>query len=43
MDVVRWLGHPEHPLAIDTPEARPTTKKADIEKGEDNKDTRMWR
>lgn len=44
LDMVRWLGSPDHPLAIklqDPP--TPPTKKADIEKGEDTKDKRMWR
>ena len=43
-DMVRWTGHIETPFAIDQAgEAGPMTKKADIEKGEDNKDRRMWR
>ena len=32
------------PLLIDVPDARgPRTKKEDIERGEDQKDRRMWR
>lgn len=32
------------PFLIDTPDARgPQTKKMDIERGEDQKDRRMWR
>lgn len=43
-DIVRWLGRPDHPLAIMAAgEDGPKTKKADIEKGEDQKDRRMWR
>lgn len=43
IDMVRWLGDPTHPLAIRAHgNDGPTTKKADIEKGEDNKDRRMW-
>lgn len=43
-DMVRWTGHADIPFAIDQAGASgPTTKKADIEKGEDNKDRRMWR
>ncbi len=43
-DMVRWTGHADSPFAIDQSSASgPMTKKADIEKGEDNKDRRMWR
>lgn len=43
-DMVRWTGHAKTPFAIDQAAATgPMTKKADIEKGEDNKDRRMWR
>jgi len=43
IDMVRWLGQSDEPLAIDVNDATgPMTKKADIEKGEDNKDRRMW-
>lgn len=43
-DMVRWTGHAEAPFAIDQAgTAGPMTKKADVEKGEDNKDRRMWR
>lgn len=42
-DMVRWLGSPERPLAIETKTPKPpVTKKGDIEKGEDTKDRRMW-
>ncbi|WP_395686274.1 hypothetical protein [Caenimonas koreensis] len=44
LDMVRWTGDPTAPLAIErSGETGPMTKKADIEKGEDNKDRRMWR
>jgi hypothetical protein len=49
MDLVRWLGSPDCPPVIeaygpeDGPEDPPVTKKNDIEKGEDQKDRRMWR
>ena len=45
IDMVRWLGSPDRPPAIeaDGPDDPPVTKKADIEKGDDNKDRRMWR
>ncbi len=44
VDMVRWLGSLEQPLAIETSEGSgPKTKKKDLEKGEDNKDWRMWR
>jgi hypothetical protein len=43
-DMVRWVGHADSPFAIDNSNSSgPMTKKADIEKGEDNKDRRMWR
>jgi hypothetical protein len=42
-DLVRWTGAPDRPAAIDVPgEGGPPTKKADIEKGDDCKDRRMW-
>ena len=43
--LVRWKGSPEHPPAVlmaDDDDDGPTTKKADVEKGEDMKDGRMW-
>ena len=44
IDLVVWLGDEGHPPAIDAaPEGGPPTKKADIEKGEDAKDRRMWK
>ncbi len=43
VDMVRWEGSPERPFAIDVQgEKGPITKKADIEKGDDEKDLRMW-
>jgi len=43
MDLVRWLGAPNHPLAIEASGIEgPMTKKCDIEKGDDSKDQRMW-
>lgn len=43
-DIVRWLGRADHPPAIvAADENGPKTKKEDIEKGEDQKDRRMWR
>ena len=43
-DMVRWAAAPGAPFAIDLRGSiGPVTKKADIEKGEDNKDRRMWR
>jgi len=43
-DMVRWIADPSSPFAIDaSDESGPMTKKADIEKGEDAKDRRMWR
>lgn len=43
LDMVRWLGADGHPVAIDMADAHgPMTKKCDIEKGDDNKDRRMW-
>jgi hypothetical protein len=43
-DMVRWTGHAAAPFAIDQAGTTgPVTKKADMEKGEDNKDRRMWR
>lgn len=42
-DMVHWLGSEEHPPAIDLSGIDgPMTKKCDIEKGDDNKDRRMW-
>ena len=42
-DMVRFSGDPTHPLAISiNGENGPQTKKCDIEKGDDNKDRRMW-
>jgi hypothetical protein len=52
-DMVRWLGSSEKPALVDlftsndyadypTPPDPPVTKKCDIEKGEDQKDRRMW-
>lgn len=51
IDMVRWLGSPDCPPVIeafdlnnpDGPKDPPTTKKADLEKGEDQKDRRMWK
>ena len=49
LDMVRWLGSTDCPLVVDTyflddgPNDPPKTKKADIEKGEDQKDRLMWR
>jgi len=52
IDMVRWLGSPDCPPVIEAygsddpdegPKDPPITKKADIEKGEDQKDRRMWR
>lgn len=44
MDLVLWLGREDNPPAIDAaPEGGPPTKKADIEKGDDAKDRRMWK
>lgn len=43
-DMVRWTGDVNAPFAIDQAGTNgPMTKKADIEKGEDAKDRRMWR
>lgn len=43
VDMVRWKGEPDQPLAIDRHgNSGPSTKKKDIEKGEDQKDRRMW-
>ena len=43
-DMVRWKAAPGTPFAIDlSASVGPVTKKADIEKGEDSKDRRMWR
>ena len=43
VDMVRWRGGQGEPLAIDSHgETGPMTKKKDIEKGEDQKDRRMW-
>lgn len=42
-DMVCFLGSPDRPAAIDlSGEQGPETKKCDIEKGDDNKDRRMW-
>jgi hypothetical protein len=42
-NLVIWLGSPNRPAAIDESGAvGPMTKKCDMEKGEDNKDRRMW-
>lgn len=42
-DLVRRQGREDHPPAIETAGlGGPVTKKCDIEKGEDNKDRRMW-
>lgn len=44
IDMVRWLGSSDRPPAIEAHGKRgPMTKKADIEKSDDNKDRRMWR
>lgn len=43
VDMVRSIVTPDKPLAIDVASnSGPMTKKADIEKGEDNKDRVMW-
>lgn len=43
IDMVRCISTPLKELAIDSEnESGPTTKKNDIEKGEDNKDRLMW-
>lgn len=43
-DLVRWVGREDRPPAIEASGPNgPTTKKHDIEKGEDSKDRRMWR
>ena len=43
-DIVRWTGAEDQPPAvIRAGSGGPRTKKMDIEKGEDNKDRRMWR
>ena len=43
-DMVRWTETINKPFAIDQAGASgPMTKKADVEKGEDAKDRRMWR
>ena len=43
IDMMRWLGSPDKPLAIKADGlSYPATKKADIEKGEDTKDRPMW-
>ena len=42
-DLVRFMGISNHPPAIDlSGQQGPKTKKCDIEKGDDNKDRRMW-
>lgn len=44
IDMVRWLGSQDCPPAIEQHGREgPITKKEDIEKGEDQKDRRMWR
>jgi hypothetical protein len=49
IDMVRWLGSPDRLPVIeaygldDGPDDPPTTKKCDIEKGDDQKDRRMWK
>lgn len=41
--MVRWLGTKTRPFAIfQAGKSGPKTKKSDLEKGEDNKDRRMW-
>ena len=43
-DMVRWLGSENRPFAIDLEGQRGIrTKKNDLEKGDDHKDSRMWR
>lgn len=43
LDMVCWLGSPDRPPVIEAETPKPPiTKKADIEKGEDKKDRRMW-
>jgi len=43
-DLVRWVKHPDAlPAVLCSKGSGPRTKKCDIEKGEDNKDRRMWR
>lgn len=42
-ELVLWSGITPHPPAIELSEVTGLpTKKADLEKGEDNKDRRMW-
>lgn len=42
--MVRWTGKMNRPFAIhEAGHPGPKTKKNDVEKGEDNKDRRMWR
>jgi hypothetical protein len=42
-DMLHWVSNTNKPAAIDEAGmGGPTTKKCDIEKGEDNKDRRMW-
>ena len=42
-DLVRWTGRKDKPFAIEAAGlGGPKTKKSDIEKGDDNKDRRMW-
>jgi len=44
VDMLRCSDEEGHPLAIESQSSKaPQTKKADIEKGEDAKDSRMWR
>jgi len=44
IDMVRWLGSPDNPPAIQAHgKSGPMTKKSDVEKGDDTKDRRMWR
>lgn len=42
--IVRWRGAEGNPPAVEAPKVAggPRTKKADMEKGEDVKDGRMW-
>ena len=44
LGVVRWRnGADDPPAVIEAGNEPPQTKKCDMEKGEDNKDSRMWR
>ena len=50
VDMIRWANHAESPLLIDAlysnlgnrPKNPPSTKKCELESGEDQKDRRMW-